>query len=152
MSHQIMLSDESATSALGTIWAQYLLAPCVVYLVGDLGAGKTTFTRALLRAMGHTGTVKSPTYALVESYVFSEKTVHHFDLYRFASPDEWEDAGLDELFEPNCICLIEWPQKGMGVIPAADLVFEFAVCETGRICTVSSGSEQGKRSLDLWQN
>ncbi|WP_027008701.1 tRNA (adenosine(37)-N6)-threonylcarbamoyltransferase complex ATPase subunit type 1 TsaE [Conchiformibius kuhniae] len=148
----IFLADEAAATAFARSWSPVLSAPCVVYLQGGLGAGKTTFARALLHGMGHAGAVKSPTYALVESYVLAGKTVHHFDLYRFASPDEWDDAGLGELFAPDCVCLIEWPQQGGALVPAADLVFEFFVCGQGRNCLVSARSEQGKRSLDLWQN
>ena len=148
----VFLPDEAAAVQFARTWADCLTAPCVVYLLGDLGAGKTTFARGLLRGMGYDGAVKSPTYALVESYAFSDKTVHHFDLYRFSSPDEWDDAGLGELFASDSIGLIEWPQQGRGFVPAADLIFEFSVCGQGRNCTVSAQSETGKRSVDLWQN
>lgn len=96
--------------------------------IGDLlawrpRAGKTTLTRGLLRGLGYQGVVKSPTYAIVESYQLNQFTVHHFDLYRFASPNEWEDAGLDDLITNDSICLIEWPQQGGEWVPAADLSF-----------------------------
>ena len=111
------LANEAATLDLGEAWSSRLNAPLVIYLEGDLGAGKTTLTRGILRGLGHRGPVKSPTYAIVESYPLKPFTLHHFDLYRFTTPEEWEDAGLDELFSANSVCLIEWPQQG-GIYPA----------------------------------
>ncbi|QMT30435.1 tRNA (adenosine(37)-N6)-threonylcarbamoyltransferase complex ATPase subunit type 1 TsaE [Alysiella filiformis] len=152
MAQQTFLTDENATLDFGASWAQHLRAPCVVYLSGDLGAGKTTFTRGLLRGLGHQGTVKSPTYAIVESYNLPEKTIHHFDLYRFTSPEEWHDAGLDDLFSGSHIALIEWAQQGGEYVPAADLIFTFSTQGSGRVCTVSAHSNHGIWSLQSWQN
>lgn len=149
MSHTIFLADENATLAWGATWATCLQSPLMIYLQGDLGAGKTTFTRGLLRQLGYVGAVKSPTYAIVESYRLPEYHIHHFDLYRFATPEEWEDAGLDDLITPDSVCLIEWAEQGGDFVPAADLVFEFKVQNDGRCCTVTAHSAQGKRSLDL---
>ncbi|MDO5638722.1 MAG: tRNA (adenosine(37)-N6)-threonylcarbamoyltransferase complex ATPase subunit type 1 TsaE [Neisseria sp.] len=146
------LPDEAATAALGASWAASLGAPLVVYLSGDLGAGKTTFTRGLLRGLGHSGAVKSPTYAIVESYPLAALTLHHFDLYRFGSPEEWEDAGLDELFDDNSVCLIEWPQQAAGFVPPADLTVALGHAETGRMCTLTAHTHQGKKSLEAWLN
>lgn len=148
----VFLPDEAATLALGGAWAQLLRAPCVVYLQGDLGAGKTTFTRGLLHGFGHRGTVKSPTYALVESYRLpQERVLHHFDLYRFADPSEWEDAGLDDLFADNSICLIEWPLQGGEFVPAADYVFDLRTEEGGRRCSVSALSAAAEEGVELWR-
>ena len=123
-----------------------------VYLQGDLGAGKTTFTRGLLHGFGHRGTVKSPTYALVESYRLpQERVLHHFDLYRFADPSEWEDAGLDDLFADNSICLIEWPLQGGEFVPAADYVFDLRTEEGGRRCSVSALSAAAEEGVELWR-
>lgn len=151
MSHSVFLPDEAATLRLGGEWARVLAAPTVAYLSGSLGAGKTTFARGLLRGLGFDGAVKSPTYAVVESYRLSELTVHHFDLYRFSSPEEWVDAGLDDVVAEGGICLIEWAQHGGGLVPPADLLFEFAAQDDGRVCSVSALSAQGQRSLNLWQ-
>ncbi|MCF7530325.1 tRNA (adenosine(37)-N6)-threonylcarbamoyltransferase complex ATPase subunit type 1 TsaE [Neisseria lisongii] len=146
------LPDEHATLQLGAEWASSLTAPLVVYLLGDLGAGKTTFTRGLLKALGHQGAVKSPTYALVESYPLAALSVHHFDLYRFTSPEEWEDAGLDDLFTQESVCLIEWPQQGGAFTPAADLTIALTHADNGRNCTVTALTPQGRKSLQAWLN
>lgn len=146
------LPDETATLQLGEAWEQSLTAPLVVYLHGDLGAGKTTFTRGLLRGLGHTGAVKSPTYAIVESYPLAAFTLHHFDLYRFASPEEWEDAGLDDLFSAQSVCLIEWPQQGGEFVPPPDLTLTLTHHEGGRRFSAQAHTPAGQQSLDAWLN
>ncbi|ASK27765.1 tRNA (adenosine(37)-N6)-threonylcarbamoyltransferase complex ATPase subunit type 1 TsaE [Neisseria chenwenguii] len=146
------LPDEAATLAWGGEWAKQLSAPLTVYLEGGLGAGKTTFTRGLLRGLGHTGTVKSPTYAIVESYALPQFALHHFDLYRFTSPEEWEDAGLDELFADNSVRLIEWPQQGGGFVPPADLTVSLSRDGSGRSCAVTAHTPQGRKILESWLN
>jgi tRNA threonylcarbamoyladenosine biosynthesis protein TsaE len=107
---QLDLPDEAATLALGASLAATLTPGLKVALEGDLGAGKTTLVRGALRALGHTGAVKSPTYTLVELYVVSGLNLYHFDFYRFTKPEEFLDAGLDEYFDGNGICLAEWPR------------------------------------------
>ena len=146
------LPDEAATLQLGADCARSLTAPLVIYLQGDLGAGKTTFTRGLLRALGHTGAVKSPTYAIVESYPFAHLTLHHFDLYRFSTPEEWEDAGLDDLFGDQSVCLIEWPQQGGEFTPAPDLTLSLNHADSGRHCTVNAHTPNGHKHLEAWLN
>lgn len=126
------LANETATLALGAQLAEYLKAPAVIWLQGDLGMGKTTFTRGLLQALGHQGTVKSPTYSLVESYRLPAFTLHHFDLYRFQTPEEWLEAGLDELITPDSINLIEWPLQGGEWTPQPDLILTFLPDNSGR--------------------
>ncbi|OAM30852.1 MULTISPECIES: tRNA (adenosine(37)-N6)-threonylcarbamoyltransferase complex ATPase subunit type 1 TsaE [Eikenella] len=148
----LFLNGESATEALAARIAPDLAAPLVLWLEGDLGAGKTTLVRAVLRRLGHTGAVKSPTYAIVESYEPGGLAVHHFDLYRFASPEEWEDAGLDDLFAAPAVHFIEWPQRAAGFVPEADLSIALQMQGGGRICTLSAASEKGKQLLALWQN
>ncbi|MDO4696433.1 MAG: tRNA (adenosine(37)-N6)-threonylcarbamoyltransferase complex ATPase subunit type 1 TsaE [Neisseria sp.] len=145
----IFLANEQATAALGASLAPVLSAPLVVYLDGDLGAGKTTFTRGLLRGLGHCGSVKSPTYAIVESYSLPEFPLHHFDLYRFTIPEEWEDAGLDELADGS-VCLIEWPHKGEGFIPQADLSLELVRRADGREAHLNAHTPNGLEHLEKW--
>lgn len=145
----IFLADENATAAFGASLAPVLHAPLVMYLDGDLGAGKTTFTRGLLRGLGHQGAVKSPTYAIVESYGLPDFSLHHFDLYRFASPEEWEDAGLDELADGS-VCLIEWPQKGSGFAPQADLTLELVRRAEGREARLHAHTPNGQEHLEKW--
>lgn len=151
VTHTVFLPDETATLSLGASLAPCLSAPFVIYLEGALGAGKTTFTRGLLRALGYTGTVKSPTYALVESYPLPSFTLNHFDLYRFSSPEEWEDAGLDELFNQKSICLVEWPQQGDNFVPKAELILSFEHETEGRLCTLTALSPQSRKSLEIWK-
>ncbi|MDO4641371.1 MAG: tRNA (adenosine(37)-N6)-threonylcarbamoyltransferase complex ATPase subunit type 1 TsaE [Neisseria sp.] len=150
VTHTVFLPDEAATTALGASLAPYLSAPLVIYLEGGLGAGKTTFTRGLLRTLGYTGTVKSPTYTLVESYPLPSFILNHFDLYRFTSPEEWEDAGLDELFNEKSICLIEWPQQGGDFVPQAEITLSFEHQDEGRLCTLTAHTPQSQKSLEIW--
>ncbi|KPN74710.1 tRNA (adenosine(37)-N6)-threonylcarbamoyltransferase complex ATPase subunit type 1 TsaE [Neisseria sp. 74A18] len=147
------LPDEEATLKLGESWAASIMPPLVVYLQGDLGAGKTTFTRGLLSGAGYQGAVKSPTYTIVESYPLPRFTLlHHFDLYRFTTPEEWEDAGLDDLFADNCLCLIEWPEQGGSFVPPADLTVTLQHHESGRNCTIEAHTDKGRKSLETWLN
>lgn len=148
--HPVFLPDEAATEALGASLAPLLSAPLTVYLEGGLGAGKTTFARGLLRGLGHTGTVKSPTYALVESYLTADFALHHFDLYRFSSAEEWEDAGLDEYFGAGSVCIIEWPQQGGTRVPAADMTLSIEHQEAGRVCTLAAHTHHGRQILEIW--
>lgn len=125
-SKQATLTDESATLSAGAQFAKYVVSHqlktgLVVYLHGDLGAGKTTFTRGFIQGLGFSGKVKSPTYTLVEPYVFSRYNIYHFDLYRFTDEDEWEASGFREYFNPQSICLIEWPEKAGDLLPEPDI-------------------------------
>ncbi|MDF0606479.1 tRNA (adenosine(37)-N6)-threonylcarbamoyltransferase complex ATPase subunit type 1 TsaE [Neisseriaceae bacterium TC5R-5] len=141
------LKDESATLALGGVFAQVASPGMVIYLLGDLGAGKTTFTRGLLNGLGHQGKVRSPTYTLVESYDIAHYQVHHFDLYRFADPSEWEDAGFREYFSPDSLCLVEWPQQAAALLPAPDVVLELTLAESGRRYRLIAHTDTGKSCL-----
>ena len=144
------LDDEAATIAVGRQLAGLLAPGMVVWLDGDLGAGKTTLVRALLRALGYAGPVKSPTYTLVEVYVVSRIYWYHFDFYRFNEPEEFEEAGLGEYFRKDAVCLVEWPAKGAPYVPAADLELRFRFPEnssSGRLLEFYAGSEAGRECL-----
>jgi len=104
----------------------------------------------LLRGLGHTGAVKSPTYAIVESYALAQTTVHHFDLYRFTSPEEWLDAGLDDLIA-NSIVLIEWAQQGGEYTPTPDYIIHLEPHHSGRQCTIQACTPNAQKELTQWQ-
>ena len=144
---EFVLPDEAATQCLGAKLASALHPGLIIHLDGDLGAGKTTLVRALLRALGHVGPVKSPTYSLVEVYVVSSLYLYHFDFYRFNSPEEFFDAGLTEYFDGDTVCLVEWPEKAQGCAPEPDLQFRFVFAGDGRILTVVATSKKGTQCL-----
>ncbi|TQV72638.1 tRNA (adenosine(37)-N6)-threonylcarbamoyltransferase complex ATPase subunit type 1 TsaE [Exilibacterium tricleocarpae] len=144
---QVQVDDEAATvhlgEKLGATLTGLLQRPgtggTVVYLEGDLGAGKTTLCRGILRAFGYSGAVKSPTYTLVEPYELGGVTVYHFDLYRLADPEELEFLGVRDYFDAGNLCLIEWPKRGQGFLPAADLAVKVEVCLPGRRVILTAG-------------
>ena len=147
----LALADEAATLALGVRLAALLRPGMVVWLEGDLGAGKTTLVRGLLRAVGETGPVKSPTYTLVEVHPISGLNFYHFDFYRFNQPEEYLDAGLDDYFSAAGICLVEWPDKAAPYVPAADIRIELRVppgaTAGGRIANITAAGERGRECL-----
>jgi tRNA threonylcarbamoyladenosine biosynthesis protein TsaE len=144
----IDLADEASTMSLGGALARHVQAGDVVFLRGDLGAGKTTLTRGLLRALGHSGRVKSPTYALVELYVISKLNFYHFDFYRFRDPEEWHEAGFRDLFNGANICLVEWPEKAEGLLPAADLSVLLTVTPSDtRHATLMANTPRGRTMI-----
>jgi len=146
------LPDESATQALGAALARALQPGLVIYLNGDLGAGKTALTRALLHAAGHVGAVKSPTYTLSEPYriVLNGRPLNliHYDLYRMSSPEEFLDAGFREDFDGNNICVVEWPEKGEPVLPAPDVRILLEVSGPGREVELQPLSDLGLLCLE----
>jgi tRNA threonylcarbamoyladenosine biosynthesis protein TsaE len=146
------LPDESATQALGAALSRALVPGLVIYLHGDLGAGKTALTRALLHAAGHKGAVKSPTYTLSEPYRItldgSTITLIHYDLYRMSSPEEFLDAGFREDFDGKNICVVEWPEKGEPVLPPPDVRVLLSVSGDGRHVELQALSDLGLLCLE----
>jgi tRNA threonylcarbamoyladenosine biosynthesis protein TsaE len=142
------LEDEAATGLFATVLAAHLKPGLLITLSGDLAAGKTALTRALLRALGHHGKVKSPTFTLVESYVLPDWTVHHFDLYRLASPAEVGGFGFEDYLAPDTVCVVEWPERGAGELPRADLGLQLEVLSPeARRVALSAGTDAGARIL-----
>lgn len=150
----VQLADEDATVDFGAELARALVAQpisasgLVIYLQGELGAGKTTLCRGILNGLGHRGAVKSPTYTLVETYSLPALTVHHFDLYRLHDPEELEFMGIRDYFCAGTIALVEWPQRGGGHFPQADLQVELALDGTGRVLTIVDESATGLALLN----
>jgi tRNA threonylcarbamoyladenosine biosynthesis protein TsaE len=142
------LADEAATLALAALFAPHLRNGAVVYLQGDLGAGKTTFSRGLLQAMGHQGNVKSPTYTLVEPYSIGEQQVFHFDLYRLRDPEELEFMGIRDYFTNGNLCLIEWPERGYGLLADADLQLQLQIYHNQRQLAVTANHTEAKLWMD----
>lgn len=128
----IHIKNEAAMMAFGGMLADKFPGGGIVLLKGDLGAGKTTLVRGLIRHLGYKGIVKSPTYTLVEPYKLKDRTVYHFDLYRLADPEELEYMGGRDYWESGALCLIEWPDQAKGYLPEADLVLEISYQDTGR--------------------
>ena len=106
-------------------FARVVEAPCVIYLQGDLGAGKTLFTRAYIHALGYEGYVKSPSYGLLETYAVAGKTILHLDLYRIEDPEELEYLAIRDLYDSDTVLMVEWPDRGESFLPAPDIVLEF---------------------------
>ena len=153
---QLRAIDESTLAAFARALGQQLRqrpavteAGAALLLSGPMGAGKTTFTRALLRFCGETGPVKSPTYTLVEVHEVSGINFYHFDFYRFSQPEEYLDAGLDEYFSGNGVCLVEWPDKALPYLPPPDLELELrhGSGDSERIACLRAHSEQGGACL-----
>jgi tRNA threonylcarbamoyladenosine biosynthesis protein TsaE len=144
----IDLADESATHALGARIAEEIAPGVCIHLLGDLGAGKTTLSRGILRGLGFEGRVKSPTYALVELYVISKLNLYHFDFYRFNDPEEWNDAGFRDLFNETNICLVEWPEKAGELLSPPELKIHLTMSPAmGRIATIQADTPRGQAML-----
>ncbi|ASP38893.1 tRNA (adenosine(37)-N6)-threonylcarbamoyltransferase complex ATPase subunit type 1 TsaE [Bacterioplanes sanyensis] len=145
------LADEDATLNVARICSDIIDGGGLVFLLGTLGAGKTTFCRGFIQALGHEGAVRSPTYTLVEEYPLSARRVCHFDLYRLGDPEELEFMGIRDYLDDDSLCLIEWPQRGVGVLPEADLVLHLADEGDGRQLDIEAGSDKGQHWLQQLQ-
>lgn len=141
------LKNEDDTIAVGQKLARHVQAPLTLYLTGDLGAGKTTLSRGLIQGLGHQGAVKSPTYTLVEPYELDGVEVYHFDLYRLNDPEELEFMGIRDYFTHKSLCIVEWPDKGEGLLPDADIHLHLSYANTGREIQIQALSESGKKLL-----
>ncbi len=146
----VHLADEQATLKLGAHLAGFLSPGLTMFLIGDLGAGKTTLVRGMLRGLGFDGRVKSPTYTLVESYSISSLNLYHFDLYRFKHEQEWLDAGFDEIFDGINICLVEWPERAMSLLPRADVEIKLMLEEDGRSVKIASSKIDMEEFWNTW--
>jgi tRNA threonylcarbamoyladenosine biosynthesis protein TsaE len=128
--------DEISMISLGSSMAESLSPGTVIFLDGELGAGKTTLARGIIGGLGHCGTVTSPTYTLVEPYQCRGVPVYHFDLYRLENPEELETIGFRDMIHGNSICLVEWPERGHGILPKADITINITYNGAGRIVKV----------------
>lgn len=145
------MKDEAATLIAGQCFSQYLPSGYTVFLHGDLGAGKTTFVRGVLQGLGYQGKVKSPTYTLVEPYNFLNKTIYHFDLYRLLDGEEWEEAGFRDYFNPNSICMIEWPEKAQSLLPQADIEVYLQHLTLGRAVKFQANTSTAEQVLKQFE-
>ena len=148
----IYLNSEAETLSLGSSFSHALKPGMKIYLYGHLGTGKTTLTRAILKAAGYKGHVKSPTYALTEHYTIDIDNISteliHFDLFRLETPEEFIEAGFTEYFDNNTICIVEWPEKAAEVLPQADIEGFFFINQTQRKLKLQSQTETGKKAIN----
>ena len=147
----LALPDAAATERAGAALARALAPGMVVTLAGELGAGKTTLARGVLRALGWPGPVKSPTYALVEHYPLSNLYLYHFDFYRFDDASEWDDAGVADCFREDAVCIVEWPERVAARLPPPDVAITLAHAGdggAGRTLSATAATRAGERCID----
>ncbi len=144
---KVTLHTEQETQLLGEFIAKSFDEPFTCYLSGDLGVGKTRLVRAIIQSLGFSGTVKSPTYTIVEPYKIGQYTIHHFDLYRLADPEELDFLGIRDYFDGASYNFFEWPEKGKGWIEAADLSIDLSFDGPNRLCVIQANSKIAKNLL-----
>jgi tRNA threonylcarbamoyladenosine biosynthesis protein TsaE len=144
---RLYFKNEAALSAYAARLANLVVPPCVIFLSGSLGAGKTTFVRGFLRGLGFKGRVKSPTFTLVEEYFLQNKKIYHFDFYRICDPEELECMGIRDYFD-EAVLLIEWPERASAYLPTPDLTYYLEILESGRALTCQPESEVGHEILN----
>ncbi|MCW8902404.1 tRNA (adenosine(37)-N6)-threonylcarbamoyltransferase complex ATPase subunit type 1 TsaE [Sedimenticola sp.] len=144
----IKADSEREQELIGMALSRVVPSSCLIYLTGDLGAGKTTLARGFLRGLGHTGSVKSPTYTLIEPYEIGHRRCYHLDLYRLADPDEIEFLGLRDMLQDDAIMLVEWPEQGQGALPEPDLLIRIRYLEDGRELVIEAETDSGARLLE----
>lgn len=152
MIEQFYAEGDRAMEALGAAIGDAMQGRGVIYLQGDLGAGKTTLSRGLIRGRGHQGAVKSPTFTLVEPYELAAGCIYHFDLYRLLDPEELEFLGVRDYFNPESLCLVEWPDNGKGVLPSADLSITISPKGAGRQLQISGLGPHGLAACQRLHN
>jgi tRNA threonylcarbamoyladenosine biosynthesis protein TsaE len=140
----LYLADEQAMSDFGARIARVTQGHGLIFLEGNLGMGKTTLSRGIIRGLGHVGAVKSPTFTLVEPYEIGDVRAFHFDLYRLVDPEELEFLGIRDYFEDDALCLIEWPDKGAGFLPKPDLTITISPQDSGRSLKILSQGSRGE--------
>lgn len=140
---EIQLESPEAQRDFGATLARAMAPPCVLYLEGDLGTGKTTLTRGILAGLGHAGAVRSPTYTLIEPYALDGISVYHLDLYRLGDPEELEYLGLRDLMAEAALWVVEWPERGLGFLPKPDLLIQISYQGAGRRLTVTPLTPRG---------
>jgi tRNA threonylcarbamoyladenosine biosynthesis protein TsaE len=140
----LYLADEQAMSDFGARIARITQGHGLIFLEGNLGMGKTTLSRGIIRGLGHVGAVKSPTFTLVEPYEIGDIRAFHFDLYRLVDPEELEFLGIRDYFEDDALCLIEWPEKGAGFLPKPDLTITISPQDSGRSLKILSQGSRGE--------
>jgi tRNA threonylcarbamoyladenosine biosynthesis protein TsaE len=141
---EVLIGDPESQGAFGERLAACLPVRFVVYLEGDLGTGKTTLARGILRGLGHSGTVRSPTYTLIEPYEIGSRRLYHLDLYRLSDPEELDYLGLRDLIAEDAVLLVEWPERGAGALPAPDLRIRLDYLPAGRRLALDGASEKGR--------
>ncbi|CAM3444209.1 MULTISPECIES: tRNA (adenosine(37)-N6)-threonylcarbamoyltransferase complex ATPase subunit type 1 TsaE [Halomonas] len=149
---QVQLDNEDAQVSFGEALGHALQGRGLVYLEGELGAGKTTLSRGILRAYGYLGAVKSPTYTLVEPYEIGSQRVYHLDLYRLSDPEELEFIGGRDVLADDALSIVEWPSRGEGWLPAPDLRLALEVAAHGRLAALTACSDKGRLVLALLQS
>ena len=147
METTLILLNEAQTQAIGSALAPLLLPPLTCFFKGELGAGKTSLIRAILRAKGIIGAIKSPSYTLIEPYEIAHQVIYHMDLYRLEDEDQLEWLGIRDYFHQNALCLIEWPERAVKGLPKADVICELTYYDEGRAITLSADTDVGEKII-----